>query len=215
MKAHGHNFSLRPDFGSSNFRIYNDSFLSAGDGTCRRFLRKICVTRLLSTQQLNQSTDIRKQELMKLLEVVLKCSEKSEACDLGAELMTMTNNIICRMTMNARCSASANESQKIREFISGIGELGAKLSFGEVLGPLKNFDLFGYGRRLRSLLMKFDKLVEGIMKDKEERHCGEREIKDMMDVLLQISKDETAQVKVARNDIKFFFLVCSFYSSFQ
>lgn len=212
MKTHDLNFAYRPEFGASDYKLYKDSaFFGAEYGTYWRFLKKICMTELLSTTQLNRSMDIRKQEIMKLLEVVLKCSGRREACNLGAELMNMTNNIICRLTMSTRCSGSANESQKIREFVNGIGELGARLSLGEVFGPLKKFDLFGYGQRLRSLLMKYDKLVEGILKDHEkERHGGEGERKDMMDILLHISKDETAEVKLTRDDIKSFFLVCPF-----
>lgn len=147
-------------------------------------------------------------QVMKLFEILLKHSEEGKECDLGAELMTMTNNIICRMTMSTRCSASANESVDIRDFINEIANCAAKMSLGEVWGPLKKLDLLGYGRKLRECLWKFDRLVEKVMKEHEkDREGGERERRDMLDLLLGICEDEKADVKLTRDNIKCFLLV--------
>ncbi|KAA8517015.1 hypothetical protein F0562_017167 [Nyssa sinensis] len=172
-------------------------------------MKKMCMMELLSAPQLNRLADIRKEEMMKLLETLVRCSEEAVACNLGEEIMIMTNNTICRMAMSTRCSGNANQSKKIREFIEGIQQLVPMMSVGEMLGPLKRFDLLGSGRRLRALLMQYDKLIEEIMMEHEKQRkiigC-KRERNDMMDILLEIYEDESVEVKLSRNDIKAFFL---------
>ncbi|KAA8517019.1 hypothetical protein F0562_017163 [Nyssa sinensis] len=116
-------------------------------------MKKICLMELLSAPQLNRFADIRKQEMMRFLETLVKCSEEAEACNLGAE---------------------ANDHDK-----------------------------------------QYHMLIEEIeMEHDKEKNIigGERERKDMMDILLEISEDESAEVKLTRNDIKLFFLVSSLFS---
>ncbi|KAA8517017.1 hypothetical protein F0562_017165 [Nyssa sinensis] len=211
FKTHDVSFASRPEFGSSEYSIYKDSssFFKADYGTYWRFMKKICMMELLSAPQLNRFAGIRKEEMMKFLETLVKCSDEAEACNLGAEIMTMTNNTICRMAMSTRCSGNANQSQMIREFVKELQQLVPLMSLGEMLGPLKRYDLLGTGRRLKALLMQYDELIEEIMMEREkERNAidGERERKDMMDILLDISEDESAEVKLTRNDIKAFLL---------
>ncbi|XP_057982263.1 cytochrome P450 93A3 [Malania oleifera] len=208
LKTHDLSFASRPEFGSSDYSIYRGSrFLTAEYGTYWRFMRKICMTELLSASQLSRFIDVREQEIMRLMEILVKRSGAGEVCDLGAELMTMANNVVCRMAMSTRCTESADEAAEVRGLVKEILKLGGKLSLGEVLGPLKKFDLFGFGKRLRALLLQFDALVEGIMMEHEKKRIdGGREKKDMMDILLEIYRDETAEVKLSRNDIKSLFL---------
>ncbi|KAK3003727.1 hypothetical protein RJ639_019454 [Escallonia herrerae] len=209
LKIQDLNYSNRPRFPTGDYQIYKrSSFFEAEYGAYWRFLKKICMTELLSAQQLNRFADIRKEEFVKLLEVVLRSAKKNEAFDVGAELMSMTNNVVCRMTMSTRCSEGSDDSKKIREFTDGIVKVAAKLSLGEVWGPLKKFDLFGFGKKLKAALTEYDELVERIMVEHESnRHGGERKRKDMMDILLEISEDEKAEVKLNRNHIKAFLLV--------
>lgn len=210
LKVHDLNFVNRPKFGGAEYNMYSDAgFFVAEYGPYWRFIKKTCMTKILSPPQLSRSTGIRQQELMTLLNGLVKCSERGVACDLGFELMTMTNNIVCRMTMSTRCSGTSNEATKIREFTRGIMVLGNKLALGEVLGPfLQKFDLLGYGKSLKVLLSEFDDLMEGIMREHEkERGDGDLESKDMMDFLLEIYGDEASEVKLTRTNIKAFFLV--------
>ncbi|KAK3006203.1 hypothetical protein RJ639_017444 [Escallonia herrerae] len=204
LKTHDLNFSYRPEFGAEDYSIYpNSNFFGADYGAYWRFIKRICMMQLFSAPQLNRFTDIRKEEIMMLLEVVLKCSEGNEACDMSAALMSMTNNVICRMTMSTRFSRSSDDSKKIKKFTDDIVKAAAKLSLGEVWGPLKKFDLFGYGRQMKAAMLEYDELVERILIEHEEnRHGGGKGRKDMMDILLEISEDGTAEVKLTRSNIK-------------
>ncbi|KAF7818983.1 3,9-dihydroxypterocarpan 6A-monooxygenase [Senna tora] len=206
-KTHDLNFCYRPQFGSSDYYQYKGShFITAPYGPFWRFMKKLCVTQLLSPSQIGRFTHIRQQEIKSLLGSLLLCSSEGRSCDLSFKLTALTNNILCRMAMSTTC-----DDEEIHGLVREFLELGAKLSMGEVLGPLGKLDLFGYGKKLAKTVGKFDRIVETIMKEHEEKHDhmkgsegGER--KDMMDILLEVYRDPNAEVKLKRNDVKAFFL---------
>lgn len=216
LKDNEMSFVSRPDFGTtdSDYNIYDGyPFVLAEYGNYWRFMKKLCVTELLSVPQVRRFADIRRQETLKLLEILSKCSEggRDRPCDLGLGLLTVANNVICRMAMSTCVSANVDESMEVWRFVKGIERVAIKFSLGLMSsGPLRKFDLFGYGRRLKSLLMEFDSLVERIMEEHEEDgrpNSRRRDGKDIMDILLQVHKDEHAETKLTRIGIKSFLLV--------
>lgn len=70
--------------------------LDADYGTYWRFMKKLCMTELLSAPQINKFVDIRGEEMMRLVNVLTNSSSQRTSVDLGEELMVMTNNVICR-----------------------------------------------------------------------------------------------------------------------
>ncbi|OMO66333.1 Cytochrome P450 [Corchorus olitorius] len=204
LKTHELNFVYRSDFGTRDDNIYFGSgIIVAPYGTYWRYLKKLCMTKLLSTSQLNQFTHIREQEIMKFLQYLIKVSKEDEFCDLGVPITALINNVICRMAMSTSPWDDTGKSEKIKELIDEMGELAGKLSAGDILGPLNKFDLFGYGRKLKKAQAEFDELVEGIMKKHEEN--GSTEGRDLMDIMLETCNDPSAEVKLTRTDVKAFF----------
>lgn len=217
LKTNELNFISRPEFDCSDNNIYRGSgFVTAPYNTYWRFMKKLCMTRLLATSQLNQLVHVREEEIMKLVDSLINISREGKSCNLKQEFITMTNNVICRMAMSTRCvEDDANEAKEVKELVNQIVVLGGKLSAGNILGPLAKLDLFGHGRQLRNALEKFDRLVEKIIKEHEDQ----REMKDMegsgwrdlMDILLAISGDSNAEMNLTRKDIKAFFLVSQLF----
>nr|TKR84112.1 cytochrome P450 93A3-like [Populus alba] len=100
-----------------------------------------------------------------------------------------------------------NEAREIKDLVLQVSLLGGKLSAGNVLGPLAKLDLFGHGRKLRIALDKFDRLVERIIKEHEEKEMKGTVRSEGMDILLEISRDPNAEMKLTKKEIKAFFLV--------
>jgi hypothetical protein len=214
FKTQDINFSSRPEFGSSEYFIYRGSrFVTAQYGDYWRFMKKLCMTRLLSVPQLEKFTDILDEEKVKLVESVMGRAREGKLCDLSGEFTALTNNTICRMTMSTRCSGSNNDADQIERLVKTCLQLAGKLSLGDILGPFKIFDFSGNGKRLVGALQAYDRLVERIFKEHEEKAnkgFEEGERKDFMDILLEIYNDPTAEIKLSKNDIKSFLLVSSF-----
>ncbi|WJZ99444.1 hypothetical protein VitviT2T_017890 [Vitis vinifera] len=211
MKTHELAFASRPEFGSSEHFIYKGSrFIMAEYGPYWRFMKKLCLTKLLAAPTLDRLIHIREEEMGKLMDTLIQRSRKGEASDLSKELTTLTSNIICRMAMSTRCSRNGNEAEEMMELVKGVVELGGKLSIGDALGALGRLDLLGYGKKLEAKLRKFDSLVEKIMEEHQRKNGmvkgNGREGRDLMDILLEIHEDPSAELKLTRTDIKSFFL---------
>lgn len=210
------NFCSRPEFGSSEYFIYRGSrFVLAQYGDYWRFMKKLCMTRLLAVPQLDRFADVRDQEKVKLVESVMKRCKEGKPCDLSSEFTTLTNNTICRMAMSTRCSGNNNDASVIKELIRTCLKLSGKISVGDVLGPLKVLDFSGNGMKLKAALLKYDRLVERIIQEHQEKaikgYYDENQEQDLLDILLEVYRDPTAEVKISMKDIKSFLLV-SYYS---
>ncbi|MED6158014.1 hypothetical protein PIB30_028834 [Stylosanthes scabra] len=213
LKTNEINFINRPHFGSSEYYLYKGfNFVTAPYGPYWRFMKKLCMTQLLSSSQLGRFMHIREQEIKKLLKSLVDCSSEGRECDLCFELTTLTNNILCRMAMSTTCldkdKNSNDDANEIHGLVKEFMELAAKLSIGEVLGPLGKLDIFGYGKKLFKTLSRFDQILERIMEEHENNKCDDHEGEtwDMMDVLLQVYNHPNAQERLTRNHIKGFFL---------
>lgn len=206
FKTHEQIFSSRPEFGAEEYSIYaGSSFVTAPYGDYWRFLKKLCMTRLLSTTQLDRFVHIREKEIKRMLKSLMNKSRELEPVDMRLQLNILTSNTICLMAMSTRCSDNSNEANEILSFVKEVTELAGKLALGDAFGPLKRFNFFGRGEDLVSVLRRFDKLVEGILKEHEVNGSNGRE-EDLMDILLEVQKDPSAEVKLSRNNIKGFLL---------
>ncbi|GKD64517.1 cytochrome P450 93A3-like protein [Tanacetum coccineum] len=97
------------------------------------------------------------------------------AVDLGGELVKVSNNVITRMVMSERY----------------------------YIWLFKTLDLQGFMKRSIDTCGRFDALIEQIMKELEEaRKCGTREMKDLLDILLDIEQDKSLEIDLTRENIK-------------
>ncbi|CAL9003874.1 unnamed protein product [Prunus brigantina] len=210
FKTHDLTFASRPSFAFADELPYgNLGFFATPYGDYWRFMKKLCMTELLSPKQIERSRAIRHAEVAKFLRKTLESATRKEMVDVGAELMRLTNNSICRMAMSTSCSENGEEAEKIRELVKESFELAAKVCFGDVLGPLKRLGFWVYGKQLMDVTMGYDKLLEGMLKQHEERAEREgwdREDKDLMDILLKAYQDDKAEVKISRTHVKAFLL---------
>ncbi|KAJ4823750.1 hypothetical protein Tsubulata_005576 [Turnera subulata] len=204
------NFVSRPEFGASEYFIYRGSrFVTAPYGDYWRFMKKLCMTRLLSAPQLDKFSDIREEEKVKLVESVMSCAREGKLFDLRSEFTAFTNNTVCRMAMSTRCSGNDNDAHQINGIVKTCLMLAGKLSVGDILGPFRFLDFSGNGKKLMGALKQYDQLVERILMEHQEKatkgfHQGDR--KDLMDILLETYNDPTAEVRLSKNDIKSFLL---------
>ncbi|WCJ33953.1 cytochrome P450 family 712 subfamily A polypeptide 1 [Euphorbia peplus] len=207
FKTHDFNFASRPEFGSSEHFIYRGSrFVTAQYGDYWRFMKKISMTRLLGNSQLIKFSDTIDDEKVKLVERVAKLAETRGLCDLSSEFTTLTNNTICRMAMSTRCSGTGSDSEEIKGLVKTCLELAGKLSIGDSLGPFKVLDFSGTGKKLGGALKKYDKLVERIIKEHEDKGVNGGDKEDLMDIMLEIYNDPNAELRLTKKDIKSFFL---------
>ncbi|PRQ54542.1 putative cytochrome P450 [Rosa chinensis] len=203
-------FADRPAFAFADELPYgNSGFFGAEYGDYWKFMKKLCMTELFAPRQLERSRASRQAEIVKFCRSMIESGNKNEVVDVGAELMKMTNNSTCKMVMSTSVSEKGDEAARIREMMIKTLQLATKVSYGDVLGPLKRLGFWLYGTQLVDVSLKYDELLEEMLKDHEKREDGNERVEedlDLADLLLKVYKDDKAELKITRTQIKAFLL---------
>lgn len=216
LKTHENAFSSRPKMLAVDYLTYGSAgFIFTPYGPYWKFMKKLCMSELLGARTLNQLLPVRSEEIRRFIQMVLTKANAKEAVDVGLEINRLTNHIMSRMTMSQRCSD--NEADEVRELVQSILELCGKFNLADCFWFCKNLDLQGFGKKTNEARKTFDAMMERIIKEHEETRklnketSGDDAPKDLLDILLTISEDESSEVKLTRENIKAFMLVNSLW----
>ncbi|XP_022727493.1 cytochrome P450 705A22-like [Durio zibethinus] len=201
------NFASRPISPLDDCLIFgNTGFVTAPYGDYWRFMKKLSVTELLGTQQIERSRTVRHQETARFLSKMIQSARKTEVVDVGAELMKLTNNIICRVVASTSCSDEDDEAKRIRELLKMSCELAGKMSFANSLGPFKKLGFWLYAKKSKDVTARYDQLMEKLLRKHEDKakNNGSDDNKDFMDILLKVCHDDTAELRITREQMKSF-----------
>ncbi|KAL2225905.1 cytochrome P450 93A3-like [Sesamum indicum] len=214
LKTHEISFSNRPKTVVSDYVTYgSQDFSFAPYGDHWKFVKKLCISRLLGGQTLDLLQPIRRQEINYLIELVSMKAKAGESVAIGSELIRMSNNVISRMVLSRRLSGDENEATEIREQVREITALTGQFNLSDFIWFCKNLDVQGFGKRLKSVMGRFDKMMEKIIEEhqSERRKFNQRSkegevAKDLLHILLDIAEDESSEMKLTRENIKGFIL---------
>ncbi|XP_052295125.1 cytochrome P450 93A3-like isoform X2 [Citrus sinensis] len=213
LKTHETSFCDRPISVAVNCLTYGSAdFSFAPYGPYWKFMKKLCMTQLLGGQTLNQFIPIRSEEIRRFMQFMLKKAKASEAVDVGKELIRLVNNVVSRMTMGQICSNNDKEADEVRKLVQETAELVGKFNLQDYIWFCKNIDLQGFGKRFKEVRRKFDNMMERIIKEHQEARKINKETgkdyapMDLLDMLLDISEDESSEIKLTRDNIKAFIL---------
>lgn len=127
--------------------------------------------------------------------------------------MRLSNNIISRMTMNQTSSEDEKQAEEMRMLVADVAELMGTFNVSDFIWFLKPFDLQGFNKRIRKTRIRFDAVLDRIIKQREEERRnnkeigGTRQFKDILDVLLDIGEDDSSEIKLTKENIKAFIMV--------
>ncbi|KAL4558110.1 hypothetical protein LXL04_036306 [Taraxacum kok-saghyz] len=203
-------FLNRPYNSSMDYISYGGrGFIFAPYGPYWKFLKKIVVSELLNSKTLDSLLPVRHDEINRFLRYLSQKAKVGESVELEGDLMKMANNIISRMLMGKRCSDDNDDAGDIKSIVTDIGELMFTFNLSDHIWFLKNIDVQGIGKRSKEIRGRFDSLIEKIIDKHEEARKekkGKGEVKDLLDLLLDISEDESMEIKMTRDNIKAFIL---------
>lgn len=220
LKTHETSFSNRPakTVTVETLTYGFQDFLFAPHGPYWKFMKKLCMSELLGGHMLDQFLPLRQQETKRFIKSLLR--KTGEAVDFGAEFMTLSNHIVSRMSLSQMSSENENEDEEMRKLVADTAELVGKFNISDFIWFLKRFDLQGFNKRLKEIRDRFDVLMDRIIKEREEERSnkkemgGTRQFKDMLDVLLDIFRDENSEMKLTKENIKAFIMVSPFIQFF-
>ncbi|OMP03976.1 Cytochrome P450 [Corchorus olitorius] len=212
LKTYESSFSNRPKTAAVDYLTYGSAdFSFAPYGPYWKFMKKICMSELLSGRMLDQFLPVRREEIRQFLQFMMRKVNASEKVDVGGELVRLTNNVVSRMIMNQICSNDDDEAEEVRKLVQAIAELTGKFNLSDYIWFCKNLDLQGMKKKLKQVRDKFDTMMDRIIKEHEEarkrKEDGGDTVKDLLDILLDISADENSEMKLTRENIKAFILL--------
>ncbi|XLU57723.1 hypothetical protein S245_052371, partial [Arachis hypogaea] len=91
-------------------------------------------------------------------------------------------------------------------------ELTRKFNTSDFIWFLKNWDLQGIRKRVEEIRNRFDSMMERVIKEHQEERMKRKkegedgEIKDLLDILLDIHEDDNSEIRLTKENIKAFIL---------
>ncbi|OMO70113.1 Cytochrome P450 [Corchorus olitorius] len=164
-----------------------------------KFMRKFSMTQVLGTRSLDRLHPLKREEIKRFIKILQEKSEAAEAVDIGAELVRLTNNITLRMLLSRYEDEEANELLKIVAEMTGII---TKVNLSDYFWFCKSLGLLGFRRRLKDVRDRFDILVDKFILEHKEARKKDGRIEDVLDILIDISEDENAEMKLTNDNIK-------------
>ncbi|CAA6672442.1 unnamed protein product [Spirodela intermedia] len=197
FKNHDLVFGNRPQSRASRRFAYDSAgFAFAPYGAYWRFVKKLAITELLSARTVEQLLPLRRQELRKV------------KVDVSHELIKMTNNTVARMATGRTCAPAEGESgdpEESMKLVKQVAELIGSFNLSDHVWLPRGWDLQGCNRRIEDVLHRYDTMMERIIKQKEATRGARRgggATLDLLDILLDLSENKGANIKLTRENIK-------------
>lgn len=208
MKTHDVIFSNRPKSIAANKLMYKGRDVAfANYGEYWRQMKSICVLQLLSTTRVRSFRAIREEETALMVGKVKKLIPS--VVNLTETFVSLTNDVICRAAFGRKYSAegSGNFMVLLKKFVELLGVF----AMGDVVPWLGWIDrVSGLEDKMDKVAKEFDVIIERILEEHLDRLNSqgngskheEEKLKDFVDVLLQIQRDNTFRFSMDRESIK-------------
>ncbi|XP_039814885.1 trimethyltridecatetraene synthase-like isoform X2 [Panicum virgatum] len=212
LKTHDLAFLDRPRMACGKHTVYNYSgMLWSHYGAYWRQLRKLWLTELLSARQLRRTELVRAEEVRAMLRDIR--AGAGAAVAVKEHLLMATLNVVSRMVLGrkyvgeqgAGAAAAVATPEEFRWMIEEIFFLNGALHIGDLVPWLGWFDPNGYVARMKRLGKMFDRFVEHVLREHEDRRRREGPAfvpTDMVDQLLELAGDPCLDVPIDRDGVK-------------
>ncbi|KAF3528356.1 hypothetical protein DY000_02039048 [Brassica cretica] len=140
-----------------------------------------------------------------MMEKLEKASSSSLPVNLSESLLSLTNNVICRIAMGRKYSLEENPMD-FGNLLRTLMELLGAFPVGDYIRGLAWIDkIRGLDRKMEEVSRTFMEFLEGVLQE----HVDEGEKKetfDFVDMLLRIQRDKTNGFELDRSDIRLIML---------
>ncbi|KAF7828669.1 cytochrome P450 81E8-like [Senna tora] len=185
----------RPKLLIGKYLGYDDtSVLFSPHGNHWRNLRRITTVEVLSSNRINDFTEMRKDEIMRLVQKLGLTSYKGfEKVEMKPRLAEMTFNTIMRMIAGKRywgpdCEMEdVEEARKFRKMIVEMVKIGGANNPADFMPILKWLDFDGFHKEVRNFQKKTDAFLQGLI---DELRDGKKAGDTMIGHLLSLRETQ-------------------------
>ncbi|KAJ0824126.1 putative cytochrome P450 [Helianthus annuus] len=196
MKTHDIIFSNRPFLNIPDRITYGSKDIAfAQYGEYWREVKSISVLHLLSNKRVQSYQQVREDEVAHIIRKIQGVNDA--VVNLSEFLVLLTNNVICRVALGR-----TYEGTKVKNMLDKIKKLSGR-SIGSFIPSLVWVDRFrGLHREADELAKEIDEFYEDVI----EEHVNKKEFgvegQDLIDILLEIQKDNSTGFRLERYMIK-------------
>ncbi|XP_057425210.1 cytochrome P450 71AP13-like [Lotus japonicus] len=202
LKTHDLALANRRQLFSAKYLFYNwTDIVFSPYGAYWRHIRKICILELLSAKRVQSYSSVREEEVSRLVHRV--AGSYPRTINLSKILNQYANNVLCRVAFGRDFSEGGdNQRFGFQKMLDEYQELLGGFSFGDFFPSLEFMhSLTGMKSRLEDTSQRFDQLIDQILNehlasDKVEEH------KDLVDVLLEVQKNDSGEMPLTTDNIK-------------
>ncbi|XP_004506725.1 cytochrome P450 76T24-like [Cicer arietinum] len=169
-------------------------------------LRKICATKIFSSQQLDSTQSLRLEKLKELVVYLKENCEKGKAIDIGEVAFTISLNSISNTLFSIdMASFASSSSQNFRDVISSMLIEASNPNIADYYPILRRIDPQGSQRRMKNYYQKLLTLFESIIEDRSnQRKDCVMEGSDVLDLFLNMIRNENSEL--TKHDLLHLFL---------
>lgn len=209
LKTHDVSFASRPKTTPGKYLAYNYSNMSwAPYGPHWRQARRLCFIELFSPKSMGFYEYIRKEEVNILLNNLFNSSTTTIL--LRDYLNIFNLSIISRIVLGKKYVDKTQNAcispKEFKEMVEEFMFLNGCMNIGDSIPWIDFLDLQGFVKRMKIINKKFDKFLEHVLDEHDERRGEVKDDdyapKDMVDVILKVANDPSLEVKIERHRVK-------------
>ncbi|KAK7349604.1 hypothetical protein VNO77_07093 [Canavalia gladiata] len=163
-----------------------------------RTLRRVCATKVFSTQQLESTQVLRQKKVQELMDFVEERCKKGEALDIGEASFTTVLNSISNTFFSLDLSHyTSDKSQEFKDIIWGIMEEAGRPNVVDFSPIFRFLDPQRARTRMNGYFEKLIAFFDGLIEERLRLRCFEKEskaCKDVLDSVLEFMLEDNSQV---------------------
>ncbi|KAK8985411.1 hypothetical protein V6N11_068668 [Hibiscus sabdariffa] len=202
LNTHDLDFCSRPDHRGTRRLSYNALDLAfAPYNDYWREMRKLCVVHLFNRVQ--QYRPIREDEVARLMDKICQSSLDSKPVNLSEALVCLSSTIICRVGFGKRYAEEGDERSRFHGLLNESQAMLSSFSFSDYFPFMGWVDrLTGFHNRLEKTFKELDIFYQELIDEHLDPNRLKPKQNDIIDVLLQISKDGDFPFELTIDHIK-------------
>ncbi|CAA0395905.1 unnamed protein product [Arabidopsis thaliana] len=200
MKTHDLKFANRPKSKAINIFMEGGRDIIFGPyGEDWKSMKSLGVVHLLNNKMVRSFENLREEEIKVMTEKLEEASSSSSSVNLSKLLMTLTNDIICRITLGRKYNVEEGGID-IKNLVMTSSEFFGKFFFGDFIPSLAWIDwISGIDDKMKDINNKLDCFLDSMVQ--EHVDADHKEPSDFIDMLLLIQKDKTKRFQFDRSDL--------------
>lgn len=202
MKTHDQIFASRPKLSIPDIVVYGSNDITFSRyGEYWRQVKSIAVVHLLNNTRVQSYEHVRAKEVAVMIGMIEK--DGGSVTDLSELIFWLINNIVCKVALGR-----TYRGFKLRNLLERFVQVLGVISVGSYVPWLSWIDrLSGLVDKAHGVAKEFDEFLEGVVEEHTNRRKGmdnapSDEEQDLVDILLDVQRDNTTGFTVDKDTIK-------------